>query len=79
MKLVLTNDDLGTIAFVGDRYAWSASMLHLNEGSNDISESEAWDIKAAIEADMVGGHDAYPMLDPRSDLCNKIHKFYMGE
>jgi hypothetical protein len=74
--LEMTQDDLDTIGFVGNRYAWSESISHLSEGTNDISESEAWGIKEAIEADMEGGHDAFPMLDPRSDLCDKLYNFY---
>jgi len=75
--LDLTQDDLSTISFIGNRYSWSQSLLHLEEGKNSIAESQAWEIKDAIEEDMVGGHDAYPMLDTHSELCDKLHKFYV--
>ncbi|MFN9976401.1 MAG: hypothetical protein ACK58T_41530 [Phycisphaerae bacterium] len=47
--------DVGTIAFVGDRYAWSAALLALDVGENELTEPEAWRIKQAFESDMEGG------------------------
>tara|TARA_R100000306_G_scaffold13510_1_gene16167 strand:- start:1576 stop:1824 length:249 start_codon:yes stop_codon:yes gene_type:complete len=74
--LNLKGDDLDTIGFVGNRYYWSESICNLVEGDNHISESDAWVIKNAIDLDMDGGHDAFPMLDNRSDLCDKLYKLY---
>ena len=68
--LELTTDDLDAIAFVGDRYQWSQSLATLAEGTNELSE--------AIESDMDGGHDAYPLLDPRSDLAEKLTELYQS-
>jgi len=76
--LELTTDDLDAIAFVGDRYEWSQSLATLAEGTNELSESEAWTISEAIESDMDGGHDAYPLLDPRSDLAEKLTELYQS-
>ena len=76
--LELTTDDLDAIAFVGDRYHWSQSLATLAEGTNELSESEAWLIGEAIESDMDGGHDAYPLLDPRSDLAEKLTELYQS-
>ena len=75
--LDLTQDDLDTISFVGNRYSWSLSITHLEKGKNSIGESQAWEIKNAIEEDMIGGHDAYPMLETHSELYNKLNKLYM--
>ena len=76
--LELTTDDLDAIAFAGDRYEWSLSLATLAEGTNELSESEAWTISEAIESDMDGGHNAYPLLDPRSDLAEKLTELYQS-
>ena len=65
--LTLTESELDTISFVGNRYEWSKVLQDLNEGLNEISEHKAWEIGEAIESDMEGGHDAFPMLDTRSE------------
>ena len=75
-ELNLTSDDIKTIAFVGDRYSWSAILSKYSEGENDIPEHEAWEIKDAFEEDMEGGHSIFPMLDPDSELYDKLLKFY---
>ena len=76
--LTLTDQDIETIAFVGGRYCWSDALRSLAAGDNELTESEAWVISEAIEADMVGGHDAYPMLDTSSTLCTKLHSLYQS-
>lgn len=76
--LTLTEQDIQTIAFVGGRYHWSSELFALEAGDNVLTEGEAWMIRDAIEADMVGGHDAYPMLDPFSTLCDKLHTLYQS-
>ena len=75
-ELVLTEEDIDTIAFIGNRYDWSSSLDKLNEGVNNLTESQAWEIREAIESDMEGGHDAFPMLDTSSELCEKLYNFY---
>ena len=70
-SLPLTQDDVDTIAFVGNRYCWSEALSILTVGENRLPEYRAWEIKEAIEED-----DAFcPMLDPRSDLASKIQAF----
>ncbi len=76
--LTLTDDDLNTIAFVGHRYGWSNVLRPLESGENEIAEWYAWDIRAAIDEDMEGGHSAYPMLDPQSDLAVKLTNLYQS-
>lgn len=77
-KLTLTDSDFDTIAFVGDRYCWSAALLRLaNIGENDIPEPDAWDIRDAFEADTEGGHSPFPMLGA-SDLRDKLVSFWDG-
>ncbi len=75
-RLYLTEDDMVTIHFVGGRYAWSDVLMSLDVGSNSISEASAHEIRDAIDEDMEGGHDAFPMLDPHSRLAEKLTKFY---
>jgi len=79
-RLDLTEGDLDTIGFVGNRYGWSDSLIKVgvSEGANELTESEAWGVADGIESDCEGGHDGYPMLDPRSDLCEKIHNLYLS-
>ena len=79
-RLDLTEDDINTIWFIGNRYSWSDSLIKVgvSEGVNEFTESETWGIKEAIEADMEGGHDSYPMLDPNSELCDKLHNLYVS-
>ena len=74
--LTLTESDIATIAFVGNRYEWSSILQDLNEGINEIPEYKAWEIKDAIESDMDGGHDAFPMLDTDSELGENLYKLY---
>ena len=73
--LTLTALDIDTIAFVGGRYSWSNVLLAYEEGRNEIPEHEAWEIVAAFDADTVGGHSMFPMLDPRSELYAKLSDF----
>lgn len=75
-KLNLTHDDIQTIAFVGHRYCWSEALWHLDDGEHDISELEAWAIREAFEADTEGGHSPFPMLDPRSELADKLYRLW---
>lgn len=74
--LELTDADVRDIAFVGARYAWAEALLGLEVGQNELTEPEAWRIKEAIESDMEGGHAAFPMLDPCSDLYEKLQRFW---
>ena len=71
-SLALTTEDVNTINFVGVRYGWSDSLLGYDIGEHELTESEAWAIRDAIESDMEGGHDAFPMLDSESDLATKL-------
>ena len=77
-NLTLTEQDVETICFVGDRYGWSQSMLDygIEEGDNTISEPDAWTIQNAIESDMDGGHQPFPMLDGNSELWVKLCNFW---
>lgn len=74
--LLLTEDDVDTIAFVGDRYAWSDALRALDVGDNEVPEPEAWRIKEAFESDMEGGHSPFPMLDEHSELHGKLVAFW---
>jgi hypothetical protein len=74
-QLNLTEEDINTIAFVGDRYCWSEAMSTLDVGVNLITEPDAWEIQEAVELDTEGGHSPLPMLDPRSKLYEKITNF----
>ena len=74
-KLFLSREDVETIAFVGGRYAWSSALLALDEGENELAESEAWEIADAFDADAEGGHSMFPMLAPESGLYEKLAKF----
>jgi len=76
--LTLTPDDLDTIAFVGHRYAWSDALAQMTEGANEIREGDAWTITQGFDADTEGGHSPFPMLDPASDLYDKLAAFWKG-
>lgn len=80
--LVLTKDEVTTIRWVGHRYGWSSALMKFGVGRNLLSQIDEWDIHAGIEADMEGGHDAFPCLDTRSDvgsdLADKLMSIYMG-
>ena len=41
-KLVLSEEDLATIVFVGTRYGWSEALAGLEAGENELTESEAY-------------------------------------
>lgn len=76
--LDLTAADIDTIAFVGDRYSWSAILAPYVEGRNEIPEHEAWNIQAAFLEDTEGGHSMFPMLDRGSKLYAKLIFFWEG-
>ena len=78
--LTLTEQDIETICFVSSRYCWSDTLqsLGVSEGENTLTEPEAWELYEAIEADMEGGHDVFPMLDPGSDLASKLAAFHQS-
>ncbi len=38
-----------------------------DDGALELSEPEAWGL---------GGHSAFPMLDPRSELAAKLYTFW---
>lgn len=73
--LALTEDDVRTIAFIGDRYDWSNALRLLDAGENQLAEHEAWRIADAFASDTEGGHTPFPMLDPQSDLFAKLTAF----
>ena len=76
-NLTLTADDVSAIAFIGYRYEWSNVLLEYDVGDNEIIGWKAWAIRNAIEDDMEGGHNAFPMLDPHSDLAAKLATLYL--
>ena len=61
-ELELTEDNVKTIAFVGHRYGWSDALKSFAEGTNELAEHEAWEVREAIESDTEGGHSLFPML-----------------
>lgn len=77
----LTIDASGesAIQFIGSRYAWSNTLQELGYdtmGEHTLSEPEAWRLQEAIDSDMEGGHNAYPLLDPRSTLAKSLTDLY---
>ncbi len=79
----LTADDWSAIRFAGNRYGWSDVLLrHATEETEPeeangfalygLTEPHAWEWRDAVEADMEGGHSAFPLLDPASDLYAKL-------
>lgn len=76
--MILTSSDVATIHFVGGRYEWSSSLISLLvfEGRNMLDAMECLALCSAIERDMEGGHNAFPMLDPNSELCEKLYALY---
>lgn len=71
--LVLSESDLSTAHHVGHRYAWSQWILDTCEvGANALAEHQAWELAEAIEADCEGGHSPFPMLNPHSELYEKL-------
>ena len=74
--LNLNESDLRTIHFIAGRYEWSRSLMMLDEGVNALSLDEAFEIAAAIEDDMEGGHGAFPMLERFSGLAEKLTDLY---
>lgn len=75
-RIVLSEEDVGTISFVGARYAWSDALSGLEAGENSLAEHDAWRIANAFESDTEGGHLPFPMLDPRSALYKRLFAFW---
>lgn len=90
--LKLSDADWDTIHFVGGRYCWSAALLRFPGMPSSryerlwgnslchyvLSESEAWELCVAFEADTEGGHGMLPMLDPQSRLYRELQDFVSG-
>lgn len=77
--LFLTPEEMRDIAFVGGRYCWSEALLaNCEAGENAIPEPVAWELAEAFERDTEGGHSPFPMLSGRSDLCDKLTRFWEG-
>ena len=82
MAVMFTEDEVRTICFVGKRYDWSTSLLEHIEikengtGRLELTPSELSSICEAIESDMEGGHNAFPMLAPSSELAEKLMGIY---
>ena len=74
--LALTEADVRSIAFAGDRYSWSDALRGLEAGENTLAEHEAWRIVEAFAQDTEGGHAPFPMLDPRSALHERLIAFW---
>jgi hypothetical protein len=75
--LTLTEQDISDLCFVGNRYCYSDVILDFcNEGENVLSETDATAIVKAIEDDMDGGHDAFPLLYKGSLLAGKLADLY---
>ena len=79
--LEIDADGADAIQFSGDRYGWSDALQRLgyaHEGTHEVPEHEAWEIREAIEADMEGGHNAFPLLASGSALASALTDFYCG-
>ena len=77
--LTLTQADIDAIGMVGSRYFWSEALedvFGMDPGTQDIAESHAWTLARAFELDTVGNHSPFPMLSPRSELYEKLTKFW---
>jgi len=84
-RIDLTEEDWRTILFAGCRYGWSDALIRhahpaVEDGYNahELSESGAWAWCDAVDGDMEGGHDAFPLLDPRSELAAKLADLYQS-
>ena len=85
-RLTLTEQDMKTVDFVGERYNWSEALQGIyrrcetttgHDGDTYlIPEHEAWVLRDAFDADTEGGHCMFPMLDGSSDLARKLWKFW---
>lgn len=74
LSLDITNQDLDTICWVGDRYCWSAVLgkHFFEEGTQELTVEDATEIVEEFKADMEGGHQAFPCLQKGSALHRKI-------
>ena len=81
--LEITQDEWHTIWTIGFRYSWSEALMGSPIGPVDLDgenqlleEHEAWELAEAFEFDTVGGHSAFPLLNPDSDLSRKLYEFW---
>ena len=69
------------IAFSGNRYQWSdtlESLGYASEGTHDIPEYHAWELKEAFETDMEGGHTMFPLLCHYSQGFEALARFWQS-
>ncbi len=76
--LTLTVADVKTIARANFRCNWAVALRSLCAGDNILTWKEARDVRAAIEQDMVDGHNAYHGINPTSPLVHKLHNLYQS-
>lgn len=74
LRLTISDKDLDTICWVGDRYCWSTALgKHFFEtGSHELSLKDASELVEEFKLDMEGGHSAFPCLQRGSDLHRKL-------
>lgn len=77
-----TPQDMVSIRWVGDRYAWSGALMDLyclrDEEDHHVTEPQAWALIEAFEEDMEGGHSPFPCLAPDCPLYAKLMTFWEG-
>ena len=78
-EIALTADDVQAIHFVGGRYGWSAEtarqIVEEDDGKFYLRLEEESDMRAwvdEVDSDTEGGHSYFPMLDPGSELYDKL-------
>ena len=72
--LSITDKDLDTIHWVGDRYCWSSVLgkYCFEEGDVELTQEDVDEIIEDFKRDTEGGHDFFPCLAPGSDLSRKL-------
>jgi len=80
-RLSLSQSEMDTIYFVGNRYGWSLSLLpYIEEGDDglgylELDQYAILDIREGIDSDMEGGHNAFPLL-AQGTLMDKLIDIY---
>jgi hypothetical protein len=77
--LTLTPEEVRTIGFVGHRYCWSVALGDLDVGTNALTETDAWVLVGAFEADtLIFRCSTVTAISPSSCVCSWRRSYSPG-
>lgn len=79
LAITFSKEDIDTITWVGDSYSWASIMSkYVFEDGEEVvfSDSDVQVIAEEFDSDTEGGHNYFPLLNPASELAEKLTRIY---